>query len=211
MGRTLYRHDRSGRSHDSLRQRSKTILLQYIPPTTFTTDPVFLAMQKNRTTFANPPCLFSRYSRHQSVGFYVLCDYSTGGHQTPGAKFDATYYCGVCADGCPMPDKGDLSIFRIVPASSGTRCQDVRKSGSRPNKDSIFNGDARKQGHVILDMTPVAHTDSLTNEHAMPQHAVSSNPDLWHEMTKMPDLAAFTNGTMCINDRGRMYENIIHF
>lgn len=120
------------------------------------------------------------------------------------SQSDAANNSGVCTHSDSVPD-----IRRRVGVTSydcTSRIDDIRKHTTRSEENIVAQSDALVKAYIVLDFTIRSRSDARRDESVLAQRCAFSEPSVFHHMTKMPNLDAFSKLGSLINNGTFMHE-----
>ena len=109
----------------------------------------------------HPADLAARDADHESVGFDVFIDHSTGADEGVLANRDAADDGAVGAESDTCFDEG-VSVF-VFACDERAGVVDIRKNHAGTAKDPVFEYDIVVEGDVVLDFAVVTNRKRSTN------------------------------------------------
>ena len=121
------------------------------------------------STGADPTHLLGRISHHQSVIRYVTGHNRAGPDEGVSADPVAAYDGAISAQGGALLNQGGADFFLAYDMRPGI--DDIRENHARAAEDVLFQGDARVNGYVVLNLASVPDGHIRSDHHVLPDVA----------------------------------------
>jgi hypothetical protein len=123
-------------------------------------------------------------------------------------KLNATNNCCIRSDCHAFPYvclfEGILAFYRTQ------RIDHICKYHRRAQEDIIFDFYALLYRNIVLDLHPIANTNTRTDKDILSKNTSLSNDCTGHDMTKVPDIRSGSQCRAVIYDSSGVYNGAVH-
>lgn len=158
------------------------------------------------TAFTHPADMSRWIAHHKGVVGDILGNHRSGADERIFPDGMAADDGAVGPKGGAFLDEGGADLVHLGDFRSGV--VDICKDHGGPAEDAVFQGDAFVNAHIVLDFALVANDDIGTDDHVLTDVAVLAYFGAGEDVGKVPDLCAFADAHVVVNDGGGVDEDV---